>query len=65
MLLDIEETPKINILNINGRLSFIQHENTPNIHLQAKQIFVRAGELIIGSEEEPFAGDALITLLGY
>jgi len=48
MLLDLAETPKLNSLTINGRLSFIQ--NGSNIHLRTKYIFVRAGEFFIGSE---------------
>jgi len=35
-----------------------------DIHLQANYIFVRAGELLIGSATEPFRGNALITLYG-
>ena len=62
MLLDLEETPVFKSLTINGRLSFIQ--NDMDIHLRSKQIFVRAGEFFIGSEEEPFANNALITLHG-
>lgn len=64
MLLDIAETPKLNSLSINGRLQFIQREETPDIHVFTNNIFVRAGELIIGSEEEPFEGLATITLTG-
>lgn len=64
MVLDLAETPKLGTLSVNGRLSFIQHEDYPSVHLQAHAVFVRAGELLIGSEEEPFAGNATITLLG-
>ena len=46
---------------MNGRLTF---KNTTDIHLQAVKIFVRAGELHIGSEEYPFLQKATITLLG-
>ena len=62
MVLDLEETPVLKSLVINGRLSFAQHGI--NIHLRAKQIFVRAGEFFIGSEEEPFEAEARITLHG-
>ena len=64
MLLDIPETPKLNSLSINGRLSFIQREETPSIHVFTNNIFVRAGELLIGTAEEPFLGNAIITLTG-
>ena len=63
MVLDIEETPVLNSLTINGRFSFRQYGDL-NIHLKARQIFVRAGEFLIGSEEEPFANEAKITLIG-
>ena len=60
--LDLEETPILNTLTIHGRLNFIQEEK--NIHLRVKRIFIRGGELIIGTEEEPFNTTALITLFG-
>jgi len=63
MLLDLEETPNLNSLTINGRLSFIN--NGTNIHIKSRNIWVRAGEFFIGSEEEPFKAEAQITLLGY
>ena len=63
MLLDINETPKLKTLSVNGRLSFVQKDDF-DIHLMAERIFVRAGELIIGTEEEPFMSQAVITLLG-
>ena len=62
LVLDLEETPIFNSLTINGRLSFIQ--NGQNVHLRSKYIFVRAGELFIGSEEAPFESEAKITLHG-
>lgn len=62
MVLDLEETPIFKSLTINGRLSFMR--GMESIHLRTKQIFVRAGEFFIGSEEEPFEGSALITLHG-
>mmetsp|Transcript_34116 Transcript_34116/g.25176 ORF Transcript_34116/g.25176 Transcript_34116/m.25176 type:complete len:202 (-) Transcript_34116:2790-3395(-) len=61
MMLDID-TPILNKLEINGRLTFL---NTTDIHLHAHYIFVRAGELIIGSEEAPYEQNAQITLYGY
>lgn len=47
---------------MNGRLTFL--ETAPKLHLRSKYIFVRAGELLIGSETKPFAGEAQITLYG-
>ena len=63
MLLDLNETPYLKTLNINGRLSFIQKEDF-DIHLKSETIFVRAGEFFIGSVEEPFTSQATITLMG-
>mmetsp|Transcript_29264 Transcript_29264/g.28392 ORF Transcript_29264/g.28392 Transcript_29264/m.28392 type:complete len:776 (-) Transcript_29264:1803-4130(-) len=60
MILDVD-TPILNIVEINGRLTF---QDNGDKHFQAKYIFVRAGELLIGSEEEPFTHNAIITLYG-
>lgn len=54
MVLDVD-TPVLKLLRINGRLTFL---NTTNIHLRAKHIYVRKGELLIGSAEYPFQHDA-------
>lgn len=39
-------------------------EDAPKLNLRAKYVFVRTGELIIGNETHPFAGEAQITLFG-
>ena len=62
MLFDLEESPIIEMLQINGRLTF--ENNEKDLHLRTKYIFVRAGELIIGTKEEPFTKNAKITLFG-
>lgn len=62
LLLDIGETPILNSLTINGRLTF--YNNNFDVNLRAKKIFVRAGELLIGTEDEPFQANAQITLFG-
>jgi len=62
MFLDLEETPVLKSLEINGRLTFMQ--NGKNIHLRSKQILVRAGELLIGNVTHPFEANATITLHG-
>jgi hypothetical protein len=49
------------MLTVNGRLTF---QNDKDIHLHAKHIFVRAGELIIGSKAVPYVHNAQITLHG-
>ena len=63
MILDLSETPKFKTLTVNGRLSFVQREDF-DVHLMAERIFVRAGELFIGTIEEPFTSQATITLMG-
>jgi hypothetical protein len=49
------------MVTINGVLRF---DNTTNRHLRAQHIYVKAGELYIGTEEEPFPFTATITLFG-
>lgn len=51
---DLEESPIYNYIQINGRVTFLEDAN--KLHLQAKYIFVRAGELIIGNKTHPFKG---------
>jgi hypothetical protein len=60
MVLDLPETPKLNLLRVNGRLSFA---NNTAVHLKAKHVFVRAGELLIGAPSLPHS-QAQITLFG-
>ena len=61
MVLDLAETPIFKSLTINGRLSFM---TGMDVHLRTKQIFVRAGEFLIGNETAPFENQAEITLHG-
>ncbi len=61
MVLD-EDTPILNLLTVNGRLSF--YDNGKPIVLNAKQVYVRAGELLIGHETNPFKAEAKIVLHG-
>ena len=58
MVLDID-TPNLNKITINGRLTFL---NTTNITLKAQTIYVYAGELIIGSKDYPYIHNAKIIL---
>jgi hypothetical protein len=62
MVLDVADPPMIEMLTINGRLSFAQGDY--DIHLRAKHIFVRSGEFLIGSARQPFEREAKITLIG-
>ncbi len=47
MVYDLSESPIVNLLEINGRLTF--EEGVKDLHLRAKYIWVRAGELVIGN----------------
>lgn len=61
MIFDLAESPILKQLHINGRLTF---KNDTDLHLRAKNIFVRSGELIIGYKDAPFKNKARITLYG-
>jgi len=56
MIFDLgDDSPVFNIVNVNGKLTF-KNDTADNkaVHLKAHQIFVRAGELHVGSKEYPF-----------
>jgi hypothetical protein len=61
MILDIEETPILDVLDVNGMLIF---SDEMDVHLRVHRIFVRAGELHIGNETNRYQHNALITLHG-
>ena len=50
------------MVRVNGKLTF--DENIGDIKFNAKHIFIRAGELHIGSEEKPFPNKCNINLYG-
>jgi len=54
-------SPIYKLIRVNGRLTF---ENETDTHLKCKHLFIRAGELLIGSEEYPYEKNARITLYG-
>ena len=62
LIYDLEESPIYNYVQINGRVTFKQ--DAPKLHLRAKYIFVRMGELFIGNATQPYIGQAQITLYG-
>jgi len=62
--LDIAETPLLNSIEINGRLSFKDDPTLPIVKLRAKKIFVRAGNFRIGLADAPFSQTALVELVG-
>lgn len=57
IILDIE-TPLLNLVIVNGRLSFHDDPDGNLINLKAKQVYVRAGELLIGNDTDPYMGNA-------
>lgn len=61
MIYDIDDSPVLEMLTINGRLTF---GNTADRKLQVKHLFIRTGELIIGEETDPFTFEAEIRLHG-
>ncbi|KAI6655737.1 Fibrocystin-L-like [Oopsacas minuta] len=60
VLLDISPPP-LNLILIEGKLIF---EDKLKISLQAKYIVINGGYMQIGTEEEPFSHEAIITLYG-
>ena len=54
-------SPVYKLVRVNGKLIF---DNTTDTHLKAKHIFIRAGELHVGSAEYPYLKNARITLYG-
>jgi hypothetical protein len=62
---DLEETPLLHFVTVNGRLSFKNDpEEAVDRTIHAYIVFVRQGELLIGDEEEPYNGVATIKLYG-
>jgi hypothetical protein len=61
MTFDMEDSPVYQLIRVNGYLSFL---GGSNLTLNAKHIFIRAGELHIGSKDDPYNGTATIKLHG-
>lgn len=63
MVFNMNPSPKYNLVRVNSLLTF---ENTTDTHLKCKHLFIRAGELHIGSEDYPILSNisARITLYG-
>ena len=73
IIYDLDDSPLFDVVTVNGRLTWMDAENAlthgvedppARLNLNAKHIFVRAGELLIGSEETPYGAEAQITLWG-
>ena len=60
--LDISETPRLSKLSINGRLT-IKDDSAKT--LKSHIIWVRAGELLVGTSAAPHQNDFTIELLGH
>jgi len=61
MTFDMENSPTYGLVRVNGYLTFLQGAN---LTFNAKHIFIRAGELHVGSKEEPHNGSVTIKLHG-
>ena len=61
MIYDLQDSPVFKMITVNGILTFFNKTNT---HMRVKHLFVRAGELHIGSKELPYDKTARITLYG-
>ena len=60
-IFDLANSPIYKLVVVNGNLTF---KNDTDLRLNCKHLFVRAGELRIGSEDYPFTKKATITLHG-
>lgn len=61
MVFNMNPSPIYKLIRVNGKLIF---DNTTDTHLNCKHLFIRAGELHIGSQEYPMEKNARITLYG-
>jgi len=50
MIFNLNPSPVYKLIRVNGNLTF---ENTTDTHLRCKHLFIRAGELHVGSAEYP------------
>lgn len=59
--MDLPKSPNLRLIRINGKLTF---KDDIDIEFSAKHIFIRAGELHIGSKDKPFEKNCKIILTG-
>jgi hypothetical protein len=59
MIYNLGDSPIYSTIVVNGNLTFL---NTTDQHLRCKILFIRAGELHIGSSDYPYTKKATITL---
>lgn len=57
----LDEVPVYDYVVINGKLTFA---TDIDIDFRAKRIFVRGGELILGTQQQPLTKEVSITLVG-
>ena len=62
MIFDVETTPDLDSLEINGKLTF--ENNDVDRALSVHNLWVRKGQLFIGTSDEGFTANANIHLLG-
>ena len=62
MLYDLVDSPVFKSIEVNGRLTF--ENDGGDYQIQSNLIFVRKGELIVGTETEPYTGNAKFILHG-
>ena len=62
MVLDLTDPPVFRSIEINGRLTIQNDGKTYN--LQSYLIYVRKGELIVGTSDKPITGKVIFTLHG-
>jgi len=56
MIYDLEDSPVYNFVTVNGWLTF--DTDAGDLHLKCKHMFVRAGQLNVGSATTPFKSQA-------
>ena len=61
MIFNMNPSPVYRLVRVNGNLTF---DNTTDTHFKCKHLFIRAGEVHIGSEDYPMQKNARITLFG-
>jgi hypothetical protein len=62
MIYDLEgESPIYQLVRVNGKLSF---KEDMDLHFRAKHIFIRGGEMALGTAEAPLTNSVTITLVG-
>jgi len=64
MIFDLPESPIYNMIQVNGWVTFQNGDGAGDLHLRCKHMYVRAGQVHIGSASTPFAAQAKITLIG-